>query len=63
MSEKIHHLKEGEVLHLSRLGQYEADAIYALIMWLEGFQEGKGRLPGSFELLMAYRSAKAEKKS
>ena len=56
-AEKIHHLNDNErlILELNRL---DADAIYALILWLDGWQEDRHQVPGAWELCMAYRSAK-----
>lgn len=60
-AERIHKIKEDEYLVL-KLDQMYADAIYSLIMWLDGWREDRHDVPGFFELLMSYRSAKTEKK-
>ena len=59
-AERIHNFGDDErlVLYLSK---GEANAIYALIMWLDGWQEDRHEVPGFFELLMAYRSAETKK--
>ena len=37
--------------------QSNLDGLQALIKWLEGFESaGKGRVPGSFELISFYRT-------
>jgi len=59
--ESIRRIKDDEYLCL-QLDQQSADAIYALIMWLNGWQENRHDVPGYFQLAMAYRSAKIIRK-
>tara|TARA_Y100000310_G_C20542476_1_gene743995 strand:- start:244 stop:444 length:201 start_codon:yes stop_codon:yes gene_type:complete len=59
--EVIHHLEDDEQLFL-QFDKHNADAIYSLIMWLEGWQEDRHKIPGAWDLLMAYRSGKVVKK-
>ena len=60
-NEKIHHLKDDERLILT-FDSIGADSIYNLIAWLHGWQEDRHRIPGAWDLLMAYRSGKIIKK-
>ena len=61
--EAIRHLAEDEKLHLFPLGRYEADAIHNLLVWMDGYLDGRGEgmLPGHHELLMAYRGGQIVK--
>jgi len=38
------------------IDQGALDGLNALIHWLDGFQEGKGRIPGAHDLVMHYRN-------
>jgi len=60
MAERIRHIVDNEKKLVMRFDSVSADAVYALIMWMEGWQEDRHQIPGAWELTMAYRSAKIE---
>ena len=61
MSESIIHIPKStsgsSPIHFETwIDQREADGLYALIQFIDGFEAGKGgSVPGKFELVMLYR--------